>query len=190
MQKLSDYIKKTNIDGFPAILNSDCLHQCEEFKHVKKINILDFPIFKGDEKTGEPLNKINDYLGSDGRIISTVTYVLKPDTEFNDEIDLYQILLSPKMYDPNKTQNLDYGVWLHPTFYDAKNFTPIKKIEIKYSIGNIAMEKGLTDTQAKEEAKRIILAKVAELIDLDVSNIPYEQEIMIRCSPRSVKNKQ
>jgi len=166
------------------------LKQFEMFSNVKKINILEMPTYYSDIKTGEPLSFKKDYLGEDCKFSEVVSFnhtSQSKDFNFNDEIDLYMIYLSPKKYD---IKNLDCGVWVFPSMYSPTNFKPLKKIEIIWSPEKVQDVSGLNDLQANEVLKETILNKLSEILNSDKPlepNIPYTRDIIIRCSPRSVK---
>lgn len=161
----------------------------DDFKNVKKINILSLPIYRADTKTGDPFESLadSDFLGGTWRPVQTQTYLYDPKNdkiEFNEIVDIYIISLTPKMYSCDK---LGYGVWYYPTTYYPNDFSSLNKIEINFSIEEIKELKNMNDEEAKTEAKRVILKQVSELIDSGQSNLPCEQKILIRCSPRSIK---
>jgi hypothetical protein len=179
-----DFNVRQLIDANIGFLNK--LKTFEEFKNVKKINVIPMPSYYGDKDTGQPINSIENYLGGNGKVFQVPTYMYRPSEpkfEFNEEIDLYSLALSPKTYD---NTNLDCGVWKYPLQYDPEKFSPINKIEIKYSLEEIKDAKNLSDEEAIKEAKRIILEQVSLLIDQKESNLPHSRGILIRCSERSM----
>lgn len=164
----------------------------EEFKNVKKINVLQFPSYFVNKETGKFANYDEDNLGdkSNYRIALTQTRAISPgEFEFAEEIDIYSIDLTPPMYDLTKlsTINLGPGVWIMPTTYNSVDFTPLKEIRVVFS------PEGLQDImfdKTKEEVDKIleerILKNVKEALYSKEPNVPAHRKILIRASERSI----
>lgn len=171
-------------------LNPETLKEFDEFKHVTKINVVKTPIFLVDSVTNEPLESMEDYIGQNNKPIISETHIVDFEKqEFNEVIDILHIGVTPKIYDQTVIDKLGCGIWLYPTSYSPIDFQSTSRIDVKYSLDSICQVKNIGTAQAKEEAKKTILAKVAELIDSGVPNVPYTRKIMVRCSPRSIRNK-
>ncbi len=182
---------KTTLDTVGInLLDSD------EFKNVKKINILPIPMFLVNPITKEPIWLDENYLGGKTERIEVINIKYNDNIVFNDEIDLFSIKLSLPIYDD--ISNLDCGVWQTPLCYNPNDFTPYNIIKIKYSIEGIKDAKAwtisdfkdigkFTTEDARAKIKKTILKQVEDLIDSGNINIPAKRDLIIRCSPRSIK---
>lgn len=201
MQTLAEFIKEVrgNDEYVPDGLwkkHTDTLLTFPEFRNVKKINIVDMPIFR--TVNGAPLTEKTEYLGG-GTGVACVEERKMGDDIFTEEIDIFDVHLSPVLYNCNgpEINANECGVWASPTLYNPINFSPRKKIEIVYSLADIQenlielveMTLQTREKKAKEIAKKIILDKVAHYIDTGETNWPELRSVLIRCSSRSFKNK-
>lgn len=194
--ELSDFIKK-NLNGEQSLCGenlkkiSEELFKFTEFDGVDNINILDFPIF-GCDADGKPLSFVEDFLGDMKDNVQTVEEfnLGQNSIVLNDEIDIYSLELAPMTYEANDFTNLGCGVWLLPTMYDMYTFKPSTNIKIRFSREDIKSVKHLDGDNLDAYIKKTILNKVSELLDSKQSNIPIKQNVIIRCSNRSLnKNK-
>jgi hypothetical protein len=180
-----DYLE---IKGIKESYNQRLLAQ-SQFSGVTRINWLETPIFKSDDKTGIPLTSIQNYLGVDKVLIQAVEEFSFHPTEsqvvFNDEIDVFGFRVSSNIYD---TSNLGKGVWKYPKLYHPATFSEQDKIVINYSFSDIKENFKLTDAETKAYIQAVVLPQVAELIEADESNAPHQNYIGIRCSKRSIKS--
>lgn len=199
---------KGEVDDFfnPIVLGPEILENEEvqkflltldEFKGVKKINILKAPMYLGDAETGIPTELLDDYIGqtSKTKSFTVPTRAYDPEKEegfkFPEEIDLYTISLSPRVYDPKKTsaENLGPGVWIMPTLYSPNNFEPYKEIKIVFSpekIQDVIANK--EDKSLEEEIKNRIIKNVEKAFNEGLKeNVPYKRVVLFRASDRSFK---
>jgi hypothetical protein len=169
----------------------------DEFKNVKKINALEAPSYLVDTKTGAPIEKDESNLGDKNKVKSYAvpSFIYNPNRdlyfEFNEEIDLYSISLSPKIYNPEELTsfNLGVGTWVMPTMYDPANFTPLREIKVVFSPEAIQDILGLKNKEdGDKEVKKRLLKSFEDAIDNGlVENVPYSRNIMFRMSERSIK---
>ena len=110
----------------------------DEFRGVKKINILKLPTYYGDIKTGKPFENDETSLGGKSKTksyqVDTINY--NPElTELNEEIDLYSISLTTKIYNPQdlSATSLGIGTWVMPVVYSSADFTPLREMKIVFS---------------------------------------------------------
>lgn len=178
----------------------DHLLTLDEFKNVKKINVLKAPSYLGDKDTLLPLNLDEDNLGdtTNSKFILIPNYLYSPDEtndiEFNEEMDIYAIELTPPIYDPNFLTSLKLGpgVWKMPLIYNPENFLPVSEIRIIYSV------EGLQDIlfdknpeEVKDILKERIMNKVEEMLtSYSKPNVPVKRKVIFRVSPRSIKTKE
>lgn len=96
-------------------LYKSILMQCDEFKDVKKFEILKLPVVSDDF----------------GKAYTTSTIKLSDDMWFSGRLYLYSISLSPEMYAPHTLgEPVKDGASISPTIYDPFNFTPLKRITL------------------------------------------------------------
>lgn len=178
--KLNEFIKK-NFESFknegdlkgkelekmiPALLTLD------DFKDIKKINVLQFPCFSSD-LDGNPVD--DSYLG-ETKAHNSVMIKYGEETCFNNIIDLYSISL---ICNPDLTKiknDLNEGVWLTPNVYNEIDFSPSRELLIKFRNMNYT-----------EDDVNVWLEKAKELLLSKESNIPKEYMIFFRVSERSIK---
>jgi len=188
----------------PELLATDIIQKylfsLEDFKNVKKINIIKAPMIMVDKDTDMPLNIDPDNLGdtTNSKMYMLPTYNYRPDAkereenklEFAEEMDLYSIDLGVPIYDPKQlsTVSLGPGVWKMPTVYHPEQFVPLNEIKVIYSA------EGLQDIlfdKTKEEVDQIleerILKQVRETLKNGKINVPEIRGILIRCTKRSFK---
>lgn len=169
----------------------------DEFKGVKKINILKAPVYLGDAETGIPTELLDDYIGqaSKSKSFSVPTRAYDPEKEsgfkFPEEIDLYNISLSPRVYDPEKTNAnaLGPGVWIMPTLYSPNTFEPYKEIKVVFSPERIQDVIANKDNKSLEdEIKKRIIKTIEKAFDEGLKeNVPYKRVVFFRASDRSFK---
>jgi hypothetical protein len=204
--KLLEYLESIHIDEFNmSTLDANALKEeivqkkllsCDEFKNVKKINIISMPCYHGDLETGQPIEFCDDNLGdkSKAKVFHTVSRNYDPQKHssdiFNEEIDLYCISLSPRIYDPTKitAENLGIGVWVMPTLYHRNSFEPYKEIRVVFSPETIQDLMSVNKEDLVEIVKTRILKSVEKAIDEGLKeNVPFERTILFRASERSFK---
>lgn len=169
----------------------------DEFKNVKKINVLKAPSYLGDIKTGAPIEQDETNLGdrSKTKVYQALSFKYSPDGEynfeFNEEIDLYCITLSPKMYDPKELDifKLGVGTWVMPAMYNPTTFIPLREIKVVFSPEAIQDIFGLkNDEETNKEVKSRLLKSFEDAIDNGFKeNVPYSRGVIFRVSSRSVK---
>jgi hypothetical protein len=164
----------------------------DEFKGVKKINILKFPSYYGDIKTGKPFENDETSLGGKSKTYQVETVRYNPElTELNEEIDLYSISLTSKIYNPQdlSATSLGIGTWVMPIMYSPIDFTPLREMKIVFS-PELFMDM-LVDKTAEEVEKEMrsrILKSVEDALDGGLKeNVPYELGLIFRLSSRSIK---
>lgn len=170
----------------------------KEFEGVKKINVLKSPSFMADKKTRKPLEFDEDNLGetSNTKAETAVSYKYNYEelqNNFNEEIDIFSISLTPKTYKPEEltASALGCGVWTMPLIYNPESFTPYREIKIVFSPegmqDNLALEQS---SEVEKMLKERILKQVSDALDsyLEV-NVPSHRGIIFRLSSRSIKKK-
>lgn len=172
----------------------DDLMKCDEFKNVKKINLLHLPSYLIVESTGEPTYDNVNYVGQKTKAVTAPLYKIDEDTEFefSEIVDLHIIRSTPKIYDPSVLDNLDAGVWKTPRIYNQTNFIPSQEIRVKYNPETIQDIISFENKTIEEIYKERIEPKIRELFlnpELE-SNLPHKRSLLIRCSPRSIKIKE
>ena len=166
----------------------------DELRGVKKINILKLPSYYGDIKTGKPFENDETSLGGKSKTKSYQVDKIKynPElTEFNEEIDLYSISLTSKIYNPQDllATSLGIGTWVMPVMYSPIDFTPLREMKIVFS-PELFMDMlvGKTAEEVEKEMKDRILKSVKEALDGGLKeNVPYELGLIFRLSSRSIK---
>jgi hypothetical protein len=93
------------------------LLKCEEFMFCDDIVFMDLPIQIIEEATH-----------------ASQTFKLYDDTKFKGKVYLYNLSLSPEMYDPNLLlKPVKHGAAIGPTIYDPMDFTPRKHILLTWN---------------------------------------------------------
>jgi hypothetical protein len=164
----------------------------DEFKGVKKINILKLPSYYGDIKTGKPFENDETSLGGKSKTYQVETVRYNPElTELNEEIDLYSISLTSKIYNPQDllATSLGIGTWVMPIMYSPINFTPLREMKIVFSpemFMDMLVDK--TAEEVEKEMRSRILKSVEDALDGGLKeNVPYELGLIFRLSSRSIK---
>lgn len=164
----------------------------DEFKGVKKINILKLPSYYGDIKTGKPFENDETSLGGKSKTYQVETVRYNPElTELNEEIDLYSISLTSKIYNPQdlSATSLGIGTWVMPIIYSPINFTPLREMKIVFSpemFMDMLVDK--TAEEVEKEMRSRILKSVEDALDGGLKeNVPYELGLIFRLSSRSIK---
>jgi hypothetical protein len=208
MSKLPGGLTRFEFTGMPLLgpqlLETDIIQKyllsLEDFKNVKKINVLKMPTILVDKDTDMPLNIDPDNLGdtTNSKVHLVPTYNYRPHfskeeedkLEFAEEMDLYSIDLGPAIYDPKQlsTVSLGPGVWKMPTVYHPEQFVPLNEIKVIYSA------EGLQDIlfdKTKEEVDQIleerIIKQVRDALKNGKINVPETRCILIRATKRSFK---
>jgi hypothetical protein len=165
----------------------EILLQCEEFKGVKKLNFLTLPNFMANKKTGDPLEPLNrDSLpGEETYSERVVTYKFTTNLEFNEVVDLYSIGLSPRIYDENFIENLKDGLWSLPQVLG--DFVSKKEIRFIFSREKLQDMQGLHPETFEQFVNKTV-EDFRKFITSDEVNVPSKKAIMLRVSPRSIKN--
>lgn len=199
MSCLSEYIEDLGLENNICVLTQHPelffkLSLFEEFKNVKKFNLLESPDYQYNEN-GEVVQKGNeDNLGESFKNSTAHPRLIHPEGEFNDEIDIYSIELTPVVYDPSVFKEnfteCKIGIDKYPTIYSSKDFSTFDYIRVGYSLSNIMEFENLTREEAKEVVKGRIIRKISNLIDSDEATIRGTRRIMVRCSHRSYKQKE
>lgn len=170
------------------------LMKCDEFKNVKKINLLQMPTYIMLESTGEPTYNNVDYIGQKTKAVHIPVYKVDEDTEFefSEIVDLHTIINTPKIYDPNILENLECGVWKTPRVYNTDSFIPSQEIRVIFNPETIQDIICLENKTVEEIYKERIEPKVRELfLNREIiSNLPHRRGLLIRCSKRSIKIKE
>ena len=175
-------------DNLRGIL--DELLKFKEFENVKKINVLDMPVYKASINTGKPIHLDEDYVGGD-TVVNVHSMKMYTDevNSLNDEIDLFGFELTPMIYnhdDIDKARKT-HGVWRIPTLYDPKSFEPMCSIVVNWSPEAIQTT---PDKNKEDEAKlkKRLIRLFTEALESGKPNIPTDKAVIIRCSPRSIIN--
>lgn len=203
--KLVKYLESIEIDSMsiatlgPEELQNEMIKKfllCfDEFKNVKKINALKLPTYLGDVNTGAPIDQDEGNLGDKSKTKSYIvpSFVYNPNrdsnVEFNEEIDLYSISLSPKVYDPRELDSFSLGIgtWVMPTMYHPSDFTPLNEIKVVFSPEGIQDILDLKEGGEKEIKKRLMKSFENAIDNGLVANVPYSRNILFRMSERSIK---
>ena len=111
------------------------LLECDEFKDVKSLTIIDSPNYEG--KMAQTMKLTDDYV-------------------FSGDVKIMSFSLTPTLYDPSKwMQPIKDGCTITPTMYDPENFTRFKKIILKFDVENMV---------ADSEGNRVNLHKMLDKI--------------------------
>lgn len=178
----------------------DHLLTLEDFKGVKKINVLKTPVYIGYKDTMLPAKEDENNLGdnSNTQMVSLSNFLYSPGDsdgiEFSEEMEIYSIDLTPAIYDPNmlSTSKLGPGVWKMPPYYSPETFAPINEIRIIYSL------EGLQDIlfdKKPEEVQKILKERIMNQVEKMLTtsmppNVPSKRKIIFRMTPRSIKVKE
>lgn len=185
----SDDIMEFNHDVLSVI--SDELLAFDEFKDVKKINILNMPIYKTKKGSNIPISNDDTYLGGETDTIHSVCYKLNDgECTLNEEIDLYSISLTPVIYDPKDINDITnkIGVYRTPLLYDPKTFAPTERISITWSTVGIKDSLGhLTPEEQDIEIRRRLMKMFEDALD-GKCGLPKRRGVIVRISPRSFKS--
>jgi hypothetical protein len=174
--RLIKYLESIEVDGLnmatlgPEELKNEMIQKFllsfDEFKDVKKINALEAPSYLVDTKTGAPIEKDESNLGDKNKVkpYQVQSYIYNPNRdfniEFNEEIDLYSISLTSKIYNPEELTsfNLGIGTWVMPVLYNPLDFTPLREIKVVFSPEAIQDILGLKNKEDgdKEVKKRLL----------------------------------
>jgi hypothetical protein len=205
--KLVKYLESIEVDSMsmatlgPEELQNEMVQKfllCfDEFKNVKKINVLKAPVYLGDTKTGAPIEQDEDNLGDKSKTkkYQVVSFNYDPNREsnieFNEEIDLYCITLSIKIYDPEELNifKLGVGTWVMPSLYNPVDFTPLKEVRVIFSPEAIQDIFSLENNKdVEKEVKKRLMKSFEDAIDNGLKeNVPYRRTVLFRVSNRSVK---
>ena len=178
----------------------DHLLTLEDFKGVKKINVLKAPVYIGYKDTLLPASEDENNLGdnSNTQMVSLPSFLYRPgdsdDIEFSEEMDIYSIDLTPAIYDPEelRSSKLGPGVWKMPPYYSPETFVPINEIRIIYSaegLQDILIDKTPEETQ--QILKERIMNQVEKMLTTSSApNVPSIRRIIFRMTPRSIKVKE
>lgn len=168
----------------------DILLTFEEFKNVKKINILPMPTYLAKKGSYIPTSIDDTYLGGETDTIHSVCYkLIDGECTLNEEIDLYSIWLTPVLYEQN---DLNYvrnkiGVYRTPLIYDPNTFTPTEQISITWSTAGIKDSLGhLTPVEQEVEVRRRLMKMFEDALD-GKCDLPKRRGVIVRISPRSFK---
>lgn len=179
-QLLAEF-KKNNFFDQDLLIKGDSLRmliprllKTDEFKGVKEINVVDSPSYLGDEET----EKFNP---NGKTVIKTSTYKFNSLVQFNSVVNLCFIGLTPKIYDLPSIDKLGEGVWVLPYIIDT-NSAPVKQIRV-----NINIEQLQDFDSAKNHLKKKLIADFERALTSD-PNIPGKHGILLRVSPKSIKN--
>ena len=93
------------------------LLKCDEFSECEGIEFMEFPVQEIEGKT-----------------YSVQTMKLGDNTKFDGKVFLYNLSLTPAMFDPNKIHTpVKNGAAITPALYDPTTFLPTKKIVLTWS---------------------------------------------------------
>lgn len=179
------YISSNKINHGFLWTNIETIKKLDEFKNVKKINILQYSKYNVSTITGAPAIQ-EDYLWETYKPEEVVSVKLG-DIELSDEIDLFSMEVSAKIYVPHEATKC--GVWVWPLVYNPFNFSPHRKIEIIFSCEQM-QDIYSNDMDVDRDPKNVILKRVAHALDKMEPNIPSYRNVIIRCSARSIKQKE
>lgn len=206
--KLVKYLESMEVDSMsmatlgPEELQNEMIQKfllCfDEFKNVKKINVLKLPMYLGDAKTGAPIEQDETNLGDKSKTkqYQTLSFTYDPNKEFNiefnEEIDLYSITLSIKIYDPEELNifKLGPGTWVMPSLYSPVDFTPLKEVRVIFSPEAIQDIFSLENKEdVEKEVKKRLMKSFEDALDNGLKeNVPYRRTLLFRVSSRSVKD--
>ena len=129
------------------------LLKCEEFMFCDDIVFIDLPAQIIDDTT-----------------LTSQTFKIGDNTKFKGKVYLYNLSLSPIMYDPNKLLTpVKNGAAIGPTIYDPTDFTPRKHILLTW---NPEMSQDIIGLQKELTFKN----DIHKLLD-DVLNNPEEYKV-------------
>lgn len=157
------------------------LFECDEFKNVIRVNYVHLPSFLVDRETKEPLVSNKNFIGGETDTINTIVYRGDSDNiKFNKIVDIYTCAIL-REYDTEKTKD-KIGIWIFPTSYDEKYFTP--KNEIRIIWNPIQLQEAIILIGDKETPEQRLTRLFADALKSG-PNVPCKYKIEIRCSPRS-----
>jgi len=188
---ISELAPSLPLCGERLSLIKDALLTFKEFENVKKINILELPIVKVNAKTNELLD--DSYLGEETKIITAHAMKLRDgQCVFNEEIDLYDISLTPTIYDPNVLDEYrtKVGGWRLPRIVTQPKFEYVDGIMVNWCQKNMVEEIKQSGVEDESEIKRIInerlIKEFTKRLEGDV-NVDTRHAVMVRITPRSYK---
>jgi len=187
---ISELAPSLPLCGERLSLVKDALLTFKEFENVKKINILELPIVKVNAETNELVD--GSYLG-ETKIITAHTMKLREgQCVFNEEIDLYDISLTPTIYDPNVLDEYrtKIGGWRLPRVVSQPKFEYVDGIMVNWNQKEMIETIKQSGVEDESEINRIIkerlIKKFTETLEGDV-NVDTRQAVMVRITPRSYK---
>jgi hypothetical protein len=137
----TDYVLKGDVlkECIPQLL------ECDEFKDVTNIKVVDTPSYWDDSIEGIRQNKIIQ------------TYNLLKDECLCGDIILYIVGFLPPVYDIKDLLNpVKNGCSISPTLYSPEDFLPIKKIMLSYSPEIIADDIHISEYQYRKKIHDIL----------------------------------
>jgi hypothetical protein len=193
MGKLEEFLESKITEGATGIygdeLNAivDELLKFKEFENVKKINVLNTPIYMASATSGKPILFDEDFIGGD-TVLHThdrKMYVDKVNS-FNEEIDVFGLELTPFTYNHGEIDKVrsTFGVWRLPTLYDPTNFNPMCGIVVNWAPDAIQTTPEEGEKNALKLKERLIRL-FTEALESDKPTIRMRRGVIIRCSPRS-----
>ena len=145
------------------------LNECDEFKNVTKLVILDTPF---------TTNK-------DGDVIEAHSIKLNDNLKFSGKLYLYAIIRTPEMYNINTMYTpVKDGCCITPTIYNPETFVPVKHIMLAFSPEQL-QDSGMT----KDNSTRKQLHNMLDTI-LDNQNeyqVRGEHGIILRCIAETIE---
>ena len=119
--------------------------ECEEFKDVTNIKVVDTPGYWDDSIEGISQNKL------------VKTYHLLKDECLSGDIILYSIGFLPPVYNINDLLTpVKNGCSVSPALYSPEDFLPIKKIMLSYSPEMIADDIHISEYQYRKKIHDIL----------------------------------
>jgi len=116
------------------------LKKCDEFKDVDEFVILKLPVIDDCEK-----------------VVQSQTYKLEENTKFKKRVFLYNISLTPEIFDPQTLQSaVKDGASISPTLYDLTTFKPYTQISLSVSPEDIQDNFELKKAELHELLNKIL----------------------------------
>ena len=139
LSEISDgNIKSKGLERIKDIL----LYHTEEFNDVKELIIIDTPSMKD----------------VDENIYDSVTILVKEDTKLTGRVYLYEIYLTPPMWDIKSfTTPVKNGASISPVIYDEIDFSPNRRIMLSWSPEMAQDLTTMTNNHILEDGLRILL---------------------------------
>lgn len=167
IDKLIEYQLFVNIDNEPITsdilkLIKERLLECDEFKDVNSLTIIDKPIVTNTN--GEVF------------ISSTLAIHEEDNVKFKGDVYLHQINLSPLIYDPKDVHvPIKDGSSLSPLLFDPKDFTPHKEILMRYDTDEF------TSDDDMPKLKKYLHEKLDKILDSPKDYSPKgKRNVLIR----------